>query len=95
MKSYEKVKALQDEEGHWHVIPDYMYLEWLEIEKGLAAAEEYSEEWNAFIDQMEALFGAYRTGGDLNNTQLYVETNSEDHSSDNYFNADLQPETLD
>lgn len=59
-----KVKAIQDGDGHWYVIPnelvDNFYLD-LEDENLVDSGEfdnKYSE---------------YRTGGDLNIIQLYAE----------------------
>ena len=60
----EKVKAVQDNESHWYIIPNYL-LE--EFESDLLNEElEESGEFGEKYDQ-------YRTHGDLNTIQLYVE----------------------
>lgn len=64
-----KVKAVEDGDGHWYVIPNELlgtfqnYMNSLDFE-----SEDYE-----LIDKFEEEFGQYKTGGDLNNTQLYVE----------------------
>ena len=54
-----KVKAVQDNEGHWYVIPNKLEADFDE------ALESRQIEDGAFEE--------YRTNGDLNNIQLYAE----------------------
>lgn len=60
----EKVKVIKDDSGHWYVIPE-SFLE--------AFGKEDEDE--DFIDtgKFDEKYGKYRTGGDLNNIQLYAE----------------------
>lgn len=59
MKNLKPVVAVQDDNGHWYVIPrerrDEFYWE-------LEMIEIFPDHWNK-----------YRTGGDLNLVQLYAE----------------------
>lgn len=60
-----KVVAVQDDSGHWYVIPSeklYMFNELME-----SAREE--DEFESF----DLEFSKYMTGGDLNLIQLYAE----------------------
>ena len=59
-----KVYAVQDDDGHWYVIPFEMKDEFNSDLDGLSDDNIY--EWG---DK----YGQYMTGGDLNNTQLYAE----------------------
>lgn len=58
-----KVKATKDESGHWYVIPNDLY-------------DEFDEDGQNedFVDsgEFDNKYGNYRTGGDLNNIQLYA-----------------------
>lgn len=60
----EKVKAVKDESGHWYVLPNYLYCNF-----------RRDEEDEDFVDsgKFDEKYGRYRTGGDLNNIQLYAE----------------------
>jgi hypothetical protein len=58
-----KVYAVKDDEGHWYVIPFEMKEEWHSDFDGLS--DENWEEW-------EDKYVKYKTGGDLNNIQLYA-----------------------
>ena len=60
----EKVKAVQDNDSHWYILPNYL-LE--EFESDLL--NEYLEESGEFGEKYEQ----YKTNGDLNNIQLYAE----------------------
>lgn len=58
-----KVKAVRDDSAHWYIIPS-----------------EKAEEFNKLLDEtddeyteFEEKFSKYRTGGDVNNVQLYAE----------------------
>lgn len=58
------VKATQDESGHWYVIPNELYDEFIQDEQN----EDMID--NGWFDDK---WGKYRTGGDLNLIQLYAE----------------------
>ena len=60
----QKVKAVQDEDCHWYVIPDDKYDEFHEdnMNEDMCDSGEFDNKW-----------GEYRTGGDLNNVQLWAE----------------------
>ena len=60
----EKVKAVQDNDSHWYIIPNYLLEEFESdlLNEELQESGEFSEKY----DQ-------YRTNGDLNNIQLYAE----------------------
>ncbi len=59
-----KVKAVKDDSGHWYVIPNDLYEEFIK--------DEQNED---MIDsgKFDEKYGKYMTGGDLNLIQLYVE----------------------
>ncbi len=59
-----KVKAVKDDSGHWYVIPNNLYEEFIK--------DEQNED---MIDsgKFDEKYGKYMTGGDLNLIQLYVE----------------------
>lgn len=65
MQNLKAVLALRDDAGHWYVIPKELREEWNRI----TDYSYQSDNW----DEFEEKFGNYRTGGDLNNTQLYAE----------------------
>ena len=60
----EKVKAVQDNDSHWYIIPNYLMEEFESdlLNEDLEESGEFGEKY----DQ-------YRTNGDLNNIQLYAE----------------------
>ena len=60
----EKVKAVQDNDSHWYILPNYL-LE--EFESDLL--NEELQESGEFGEKYEQ----YKTNGDLNNIQLYAE----------------------
>lgn len=62
---YIKVKAVQDESCHWYIIPIELS-ETFKILHEKACNEDYEAE-----DKFCEIFNKYRTGGDLNNIQLY------------------------
>ena len=64
MPELKKVKAVEDYDGHWFVIPN-------ELEKEFFKDLE-NEEFVAYGDFSEK-YGKYQTGGCLNLTQLYAE----------------------
>ena len=60
----EKVKAVQDNDSHWYILPNYLLEEFESdlLNEDLEESGEFGEKYDK-----------YRTHGDLNNIQLYVE----------------------
>jgi len=61
--SFIKVNAVRDDGGHWYIIPNEL------------VSDFYKDAENDdFIDSGEfnSKYGEFRTGGDLNNEQLYI-----------------------
>lgn len=58
-----KVKAIQDESGHWYIIPNEVVAEFRkdELNEGMCDSGKFYNKWGIFM-----------TGGDLNLVQLYV-----------------------
>lgn len=58
------VKAVQDDSGHWYVIPASMYREFSKdlLNESMVDSGEFDGKW-----------GSYRTGGDLNLVQLWAD----------------------
>ncbi len=54
-----RVKAVQDNDGHWYVIPLNLF-------------EQFEKELDEDSEEMSTKYGEYMTGGDLNNRQLYA-----------------------
>lgn len=63
-----KVKAVKDYSGHWYVIPNELVAEFYSLCSKCYNGNEDS------CSEVDNKFGGYRTGGDLNNIQLYIET---------------------
>jgi hypothetical protein len=63
MSELKKVKATQDDSGHWYVIPEELYDQF---------EKDNQNESMADSGEFDDLYGQYRTGGDLNNVQLYA-----------------------
>lgn len=63
-KTFQKVKALRDESGHWYVIPIDKYKEFGQYEENeeMCDSGRFDDKW-----------GKYRTGGDLNLVQIWAE----------------------
>lgn len=57
-----KVVAVQDDSSHWYVIP-----------KELEDKFYYLSQDEDLEDDFDIIFNQYRTGGNLNNVQLYAE----------------------
>ena len=66
MKAVKAVKAVQDESSHWYLIPNELF------EEFYSDSEDYEFCVSGKFDEK---YGEYRTGGDLNNDQLYIEEN--------------------
>ena len=60
----QKVKVTRDESGHWYVLPDDIYDEFVKDEEN-----EDMIDSGKFDDKYEK----YRTGGGINLVQLYAE----------------------
>ena len=63
-KQLQKVKAIEDESGHWYVLPNDLLSDFFK-----------DGEDEDFVDsgKFDNKYGKYRTGGDLNLIQLYAE----------------------
>lgn len=63
-KNLKKIKAIKDESGHWHVLPNELLEDFRK--------DEQDED---FVDsgKFDEKYGSYMTGGDLNLIQLYAE----------------------
>jgi hypothetical protein len=62
----QKVIAVQDDSGHWYVIPAELESE---FNKLVDCADDDYDLQKEFMER----FSQYMTGGDLNNTQLYAD----------------------
>ena len=58
-----KVKVTQDDSGHWYIIPNELF----ENFHNDLENEELTDS-----GEFDTIYGQYRTGGDLNNEQLYI-----------------------
>jgi hypothetical protein len=68
------IKVMVLSEGsNWVIIPEDKYEEFNQCAANVSMAEMYSEKWYDLIDVFETKYGGYRTGGDINNVQLYAE----------------------
>lgn len=59
-----KVKAVQDDSCHWYLIPNDLLEEF---------DKDNQNESMADSGEFDTKYGQYRTGGSLNNVQLYIE----------------------
>lgn len=66
----ERVYAVQDQEGHWYVIPYEMREEFFELDEKMGT--ENQVEFEEADEKFNSLFSHYRTGGDLNLVALYA-----------------------
>ena len=64
-----KIKVVQDDSGHWYTIPNELFDEFINISDDI----ENNEDDQKYIDEFEDKFSHYRTGGDLNIKQLWIE----------------------
>lgn len=69
-KHLQQVEALQDDSCHWYVIPTTMRPKWDRLNEIMDGDNQldFEEAEAKFIET----FDQYRTGGDLNNIQLYA-----------------------
>lgn len=65
-----KVSAIQDDAGHWYVLPSELTSKFYELD--LAIGSENETTATEAEENFEFYFSKYRTGGDLNNIQLYA-----------------------
>ena len=63
----QKVIAVQDDSGHWYIIPAELESEFNRMVD--CADDDDYEAQEKFMEK----FDQYRTGGDLNSTQLYAD----------------------
>jgi hypothetical protein len=68
------VKAVQDESSHWYLVPNDELREFDILSGDISDLDDDSKEYYDKIEEFEKLFSKYRTGGDLNNVQLYVDS---------------------
>lgn len=61
LETYEPVKAVTDESGHWYLIPNEIYSDFI---------RDLNDE--SMEDEFGSIYGEYMTGGDLNLVQLYI-----------------------
>lgn len=61
-----KVKAIQDDSCHWYIIPNELKDEFY---------KDLDNEDMIDSGKFDTKYGHYRTGGDLNLVQLYVDEN--------------------
>lgn len=77
MSNLRKVVAVQDESSHWYVIPDELKEEFSKLSDGVYNAYNNVDVKEEVLIDLESrfieMFSKYRTGGDLNNIQLYAE----------------------
>jgi len=59
-----EVKAWTDDSGHWYIIPNDIEDEFI---------NDLADEEMVDSGQFDNKYGQYRTGGDLNNIQLYAD----------------------
>ena len=68
MENLKKAKAVKDDSGHWYVIP-------AELEQYFN--KDLEDEEMVDSGYFDVKYGEYRTGGDLNNVQLYAKFEDE------------------
>ena len=67
-----KVKALTDDSSHWYLVPNEEAEEFNKLISLICYANE-TDGGEKLIYEFEKKFSKYRTGGDLNLTQLYID----------------------
>lgn len=64
-----KVKALQDNDSHWYVVPNVAAEDFNELCERMSVEDEFtSTAEEIFLER----FSQYKTEGDLNLVQLYI-----------------------
>lgn len=66
-----KVKALQDESGHWYIVPNELVDQFEKLSE--QSMDENDPDHYEYENKFMELFSGFMTGGDLNNVQLYIE----------------------
>lgn len=67
------VKAVQDDNGHWYLIPNELKDEFNTLLEELCSEDNDFDDYDNLSEKFDDLFSEYRTGGDLNLVQLYIE----------------------
>ena len=67
-----KVYCTRDDSGHWYVIPDELKDRFSKFMNDISNLDDDTVEYYDTVNKFEEEFGKYRTGGDLNNIQLYA-----------------------
>jgi len=67
MENLIKVKAVQDDDSHWYIIPNE------EVDDFFGVLENIQQDYLDAEDYFEERFSKYRTGGGPNNIQLYAD----------------------
>lgn len=77
MSNLIKVVAVQDDGSHWYIIPKDSQQEFHDLSNAVYNAynnvDVKQEKLNEVENAFNTKFSKYRTGGDLNNIQLYAE----------------------
>lgn len=69
---YVPISVKQDESSHWYIVPESELAEFSAAMESIYEAEAYSDDWECLVSVFEYKFDKYRTGGDLNNYQLFI-----------------------
>lgn len=65
------VRALQDDSGHWYLIPNGWENTFNSMLENCYDGD--FDDYDDSFEEFDKLFGQYRTGGDLNLVQLYID----------------------
>lgn len=65
-----KIKVMYDDASHCYLVPEELAQDFT---KHMNAMYESDFEDQDVVNAFESKFGQYRTGGDINNVQLYIE----------------------
>lgn len=66
------VQVLQND-SDWYIIPNDLIVEFSDLSNLIYECEQESDEWYEAIEEFEAQFAHYATGGDINNIKLYAD----------------------
>lgn len=85
MENYKRVSILQDDDGHWYVVPYELTEEFNYLLEPFGYPDFVSAEMNDELYQLRSLredefmnkFSQYMTGGDINLTELYIKDDKE------------------
>jgi hypothetical protein len=68
------VQALQDDNGHWYLIPNELEERFNDLLEELYSDDnDFDDDYDNLSEKFDDLFSEYRTGGDLNLVQLYID----------------------